>query len=139
MNKLLLLLLPIVALLGTTSSNSAQADSWTYISESVSDVKYYVNDESIKKKYNRVFYMIEGGGSVSSSRYTEAWWKAVNTDGSYRQTKTNFLCSDDMSKDISNVSYSATDKYINSPSVGSSALSTIPGTSFGAVFSFVCS
>jgi hypothetical protein len=138
MNKFLLFSLPTVALLCTMFISSAQADSWAYVSKAVDGTKYYVNIESINKKANHVSYLTEGSDLVSSSRYTEAWWKTMNTDGSYQQIKTNFLCSDDITKDISKVRYSATNTYLSSPSVGSRASSTIPGTSFSDVFDLVC-
>lgn len=139
MNKFLLFSLPTVALLCTMFISSAQADSWTYVNEAVDGTKYYVNTESINKKANRVSYLTEGSDLVSSSQYIEAWWKTINTDGSYLKIKTNFLCSDDISKDTSNVRYSATNTYLSSPRVDSRASSTVPGTSFSEVFNLVCS
>lgn len=139
MNKFLLLLSPTFILLGSISSNAAQADGWTYVSESNHNTRFYVNTESIKKRYGMEVYSVEGSGAGSSQQHTEAWWKAVNADGSYILVKTKFFCSLDISKNTSQVRYSAADTYIDAPSVGHYAVSTIPNTSFSKVFNFVCS
>ena len=139
MNKLLLLLAPTFILLGSISSNAAQADGWTYITSSLDNTQYYVSTESIKKRYGMEVYSVEGSGVGSSTQHVEAWWKAVNADSSYTQVKTKFFCSLDISKNTSQVRYSAADTYIDAPSVGHYAVSTIPNTSFSKVFNFVCS
>lgn len=128
----------MVVLLGSLSSNAAQADSWTLIGESINSTKFYVKTDSIKKRYSTESYLTEGGGFGTSSQHTEAWWKTVDEDGSYIKVKTNFFCSTDVSKDISKVMYSATGRSIGSPRVNSFAFSTVPDTSFSNVFSFVC-
>lgn len=118
---------------------ASQGSPWTYVGQTVTDDKYYVNVESIKKHYGSEFVMVEGVNlGKSTSQTTKAWWKIVRPNNSYTQIQSDFYCLIDAAKQTSVVEYSASDQYISSPRVGIYANSIIPNTTFSNVYNLVC-
>lgn len=164
MNKSLLLLIPILSLVGCSTTppqksvysqildqqqvkknkiaalTAAHGSPWVYVGKSVTDEKYYLNVETVKKLSTSEIVMVEGSNHIGSSEPTQAWWKIVSTDNSYHQVQSNFYCYINATKEIAAVQYSASDQYISSPKVTNRyANSVIPNTVFSNIYDLACS
>lgn len=164
MNKLLLLLIPILGLIGCSTTppqksvysqildeqqakrnkvaalTAAHGSPWVYMGQSVTNEKYYLNVETVKKSSISEIFRVEGSNQASVSDPTQAWWKIVSPNNSYIQIQSNFYCNINAAKETSAVQYSASDQYISSPKITTrEAKNIIPNTVFSKVYDLACS